>query len=139
MKLLIDINVILDMVLGRKPWSAEAAELLTAVQEGRAEGCVAAHTITTAHYIIAKAQGKQAANRAISDLLRIVEVVPVDQADFHQALVLGLSDFEDAVQAACALKAGADFIVTRDEAGFTDLAIPAQSAGMVVSLLARNE
>src|ERR1051326_4375150 len=49
-----DINVILDVVLGRKPWVSEAAQLLTAVESGAAEGYIAAHTLTTIHYYVSK-------------------------------------------------------------------------------------
>lgn len=36
---------------------------------------------------------------------------------------------EDAVQAACALKIGADAMVTRDAAGFEGLAVPVLTPG----------
>ncbi len=49
--------------------------------------------------------------------------MPVEKADFHQALVLDTRDFEDAVQAACAMKIGADALVTRNEKDFRNLPI----------------
>ncbi|HEX8904748.1 MAG TPA: PIN domain-containing protein, partial [Longimicrobiaceae bacterium] len=113
------INVLLDVFLKRQPWGSDAARLLTAVEERRATGCVAGHTITTAHYVIARLEGRQAAASAVSDLLRMVEVVPVEKDDFHQSLALGFKDFEDAVQTVCGMKAAADAIVTRDAEGFT--------------------
>jgi len=51
------------------------------------------------------------------------------------AAALSLRDFEDAVQAVCALKIGADYIVTRDERDFQGLAVPARSPGFVLALL----
>lgn len=135
MKLLVDINVVLDVVLKRHPWMADAARVLTEIDTGAAAGYVAGHTLTTAHYIMAKAQGSQAATIAIADLLRFLEVVAVEKADFLQAIALGLSDFEDAVQAACALKVGVDYIVTRNEKDFAGLPIPARSSGAILALL----
>jgi predicted nucleic acid-binding protein len=134
-KLLLDINIILDVVLARAPWVGEAAPLLSAVEEGRAEGYVAGHTITTIHYIVAKERGRQTAATAVTDLLRIVHVVPLGDADFQQALVLGLSDFEDAVQVAAALKIGADFLVTRNEQDFRGVAVPVRTAGEVLAVI----
>jgi len=134
-KLLVDINVVLDVVLKRHPWMADAARVLTEIDTGTAAGYVSGHTITTAHYVMAKAQGSQAATIAIADLLRFLEVVAVEKADFLQAIALGLSDFEDAVQAACALKVGADYIVTRNEKDFAGLPIPARSSGAILALL----
>lgn len=42
----------------------------------------------------------------------------VDLAVIQQAVDLGLSDFEDAVQVAAAMRASLNAIVTRDVAGF---------------------
>jgi predicted nucleic acid-binding protein len=58
---------------------------------------------------------------AVSDLLDIVGVVDVGADELRRALVLDLPDFEDAVQAACAQKVGADALVTRDARGFGGL------------------
>jgi predicted nucleic acid-binding protein len=135
MKLLLDINVVLDLFLQRHPWDGEAALLLSAVENGRAVGYVAGHTITTVHYVVAKAKDRRVAAMSVTDLLRIVQVVPVEAADFHQALVLGLSDYEDAVQIAAGLKVGADFVVTRDEKHFRGGPLPPRSPGEVLALL----
>lgn len=134
-KLLLDINILLDLFLQRQPWEAEAAILLSAVENGRAEGYVAGHTITTVHYVVARARDRHVAAIAVSDLLRIVQIVPVDSSDFHQALVLGLGDFEDAVQVAAGLKIGADFVVTRDEKHFRGSPLPPRSPGEIMALL----
>ena len=135
MTLLLDINVLLDLFLDRRPWSADAARLMVAIERGGADGYVAGHTITTAYYVIAKAKDRRVATLAITDLLRILKVVPVDAADFHQALVLGLNDFEDAVQVAAALKVGADYVVTRDEKHFRAGPVEPRSAGEILALL----
>lgn len=135
MKLLLDINVVLDALLGRAPWAAEAALLLSRVEAGHAEAYVAGHTITTIHYLLAKQLGVKKAATALSDLLRIVSVVPLADADFQQALVPGIDDFEDAVQAAAALQVGASFIVTRNQKDFEGVTVAVRSAGEVVALL----
>lgn len=139
MKLLLDINIILDVLLERTPWAEEAAQLLAATERGQVEAFVSGHTITTAHYVVAKVRGRKHAAAAVTDLLRILQVVPVEKADFHQALVLNTPDFEDALQAACALKIGADALVTRNEKHFRDLPIPVQFPGAVLAKLQPRE
>jgi predicted nucleic acid-binding protein len=134
LKLLLDINVILDVMLVREPWVSQSALLLAAVEDGRVEGYVAAHTITTIYYLVAKDKGKQVAARAVTDILRIVRVVPIASADFQQALVLGISDFEDAVQAAAALQIGADFLVTRNTKDFKTDSIEVRTPGEVLTM-----
>jgi predicted nucleic acid-binding protein len=135
MKLLVDINVLLDLLLQREPWAESAAQLLTRIERGEAGGFVAGHTLTTVHYIVSRARDRQSAAAAITDLLRFLEVVAVEKADFNQALVLPIDDFEDAVQGAAALKIGADYVVTRDEAGFRGLSRPSVNPGEILSLL----
>lgn len=135
MKLLLDINVLLDVVLAREPWARAAAELLTLVEEGKAAGFVAGHTLTTVHYVVLRARDRETAASAVTDLLRILRVVPIEEVDFHQALVLPVEDFEDAVQGAAALKVGADYVVTRDEKGFRGLSVPVIAPGSVLALL----
>jgi predicted nucleic acid-binding protein len=135
LKLLLDINVILDVVLSRIPWMGEAARLLTAVESGQADGYIAAHTLTTIHYYVAKHRGRVAAISFVTDLLRIVRVVPVGGADFLQALVLGIDDFEDAVQTIAALQIGADYLVTRNARDFNEEFVEIRTPGEVVALL----
>jgi predicted nucleic acid-binding protein len=135
LKLLVDINIGVDVVLARPPWIDEAALLLSAIELGRAEGYVAGHTITTIHFLVKREKGSQVAATAITDLLRIVRAVPLGDTDFQQALVLGLKDFEDAVQAAAALRIGADYLVTRNTSDFRGIPIPARTAGEILALL----
>ncbi|MFO7893922.1 MAG: PIN domain-containing protein [Longimicrobiales bacterium] len=121
MKLLLDINVVLDVVLAREPWAADSARLLAAVERGDHEGWVAAHTVTTVHYLVARARGRKAAALAVADLLDVVGVAAVGEDELRRALLMDLPDFEDGVQAACAQKLAADALVTRDPKRFGDL------------------
>lgn len=136
MNVLLDINILLDVVLERDPWYASAARLLSAIDEGRLRGFVASHTLPTVHYVAAKARDRPTAAGAVTDLLRVVDVVPVEKDDLHQALVLPVDDFEDAVQLAAALKIGAEYIVTRNEKDFEQGSIPPIPADRLLSLLA---
>ena len=135
MKVLIDIYVVLDVALNREPWVYEAGPLLTAAEEGRIEAYVSAHTVTTIYYLVAKAKDRTAAATAVSDLLRIVRVVPAGTADFQQALVLGIADFEDAVQVASGMNIGADYLVTRNEEDFRAAPIAIRTPAEVLALL----
>lgn len=135
MRLLLDINVVLDVALNRAPFVQDSALLLNAVDQGRAEGFVAAHTITTAFYVTAKLQGVQVAMGAISQLLGIVDVVPADRGDLLRAISLGWRDFEDAVQAVSAENIAADAIVTRDPKDFQGATITVRSPAEVLALL----
>jgi predicted nucleic acid-binding protein len=135
LKLLLDINVILDAALRRDPWKGEAGRLLTAVERGEADGYIAAHTLTTIHYYVSKHSGRVAGNAVVAALLRIVRVVPVGGADFLQALLPGTDDFEDAVQTIAALQIGADYVVTRNGRDFNEELVEIRTPGEVLALL----
>jgi predicted nucleic acid-binding protein len=140
MRLLVDINVALDVILERDPWVTEGALLFSAVQEGRAEGYLASHTIPTIHYIVRENRRDRAvADAAVGKLLRIFTVVAAENADLHQALALGFPDFEDAVQAACAVKVNADWIVTRNARDFRKSPIACEPPGAVLAAIRANE
>lgn len=79
---------------------------------------LAAHAVTTIHYLISKELGAAQARRIISSMLRVFRVATVDGQAIQDALQLAWPDFEDSVTAAAALLAGCDFIVTRDLKGF---------------------
>ena len=135
MKVLFDIDVMLDVLLAREPWAEDSALLLAAAERKTITGYIAGHTITTAYYTVTKSVGPGKAAVAVTDLLRILEVVPVEAADFAQALVLGMADFEDAVQAAAAAKVGAEFIGTRNGKHFKRSPVKAKSPSELLALL----
>lgn len=118
MKILLDINVILDVLADRQPHAGDSSAVLSLVESRTVQGVIAAHTATTLHYLLRRALGTDQATRALGDILRIVGVVPVDEDRLLHALAMGWSDFEDAVQAACAEKAEVDYLVTRNEDDF---------------------
>jgi predicted nucleic acid-binding protein len=132
---LVDTNVILDVALRRAPWAVDAARLLDAVARGAARGFAAGHAVTTVHYIVEENAGRAQANAAVSDLLRVLSVVPLDGPDFQRALSLEMRDYEDAVQVAACLKIGADYLVTRDRKDFRGASVRAHAPGEVLGIL----
>jgi len=115
MKFLIDTNIILDLLLQREPFFQEAEILFEIMGNGQILGYVSATTLTDIFYIAKRqTQSIERANQAIALILRVLEICPVDRTALELALASKTSDFEDAVQIACALSQGLDGIVTRD-------------------------
>ncbi|MGD0297472.1 MAG: PIN domain-containing protein [Bryobacteraceae bacterium] len=117
-KVLIDTNVVLDVLLDRQPHAAGSVAIWAAVETRFAQGLLAAHAITTVHYVMRRELGTARATRTIGTILRVFGVAAVDGPVIQLALGLPVSDFEDAVTAAAAQFAGCDYIVTRDPKGF---------------------
>ena len=115
---LIDTNVVLDVLLDRQPHVEGSAAVWAAVETGLSKGFLAAHAITTIHYLVRRELGIARAKRTVAAILRIFDVATVDVTVIQEALQLSLPDFEDSVTAAAAQLAGCDVIVTRDPKGF---------------------
>jgi predicted nucleic acid-binding protein len=136
---LLDTNIILDVILDRAPWADDATTLLDLIARHSTRGYVAGHAVTTAYYVVEREKGRAAAVTAVSDLLEILEVVPLEGTDFQRALALGLKDYEDAVQAAACLKIGARFLVTRNDRDFKGAPVASRSAAEVLALFGRTD
>ena len=63
-RILLDTNVVLDVLLDRHPHAQASAALWAAVETGIAEGMLAAHAITTIHYLIRKEKGAPEPDRS---------------------------------------------------------------------------
>ena len=135
MKIFLDVNVILDVLAEREPWVDASAGVLALLEIDEVEGVVAAHSITTLHYLITKHLNRRKATAAVVDLLKLVSIAEVNQDIVLKAISLGWSDLEDAIQGVCALESGADFIITRDAGVFDSLSIPALTPTEFLALL----
>ena len=117
-RLLVDTNVVLDVLFDRQPHAATSVGIWASIEAGRWEGFLAAHAITTIHYLVQKELGPRKAKQLIVLVLRVFRVAAVDGAVIEQALQLPIADFEDAVTAAAALVSECELVVTRDAKGF---------------------
>jgi len=134
-KLLFDTNVVLDVLLDRQPYAQVSAAVWEAVETGVSEGMLAAHAVTTIHYLIQKEKGNVRAKRIVAAILRVFSAAAVDDATVREALQLPFADFEDALTAAAARLAGCDYIVTRDPKGFRESLVRALTPEAVRPLL----
>ncbi|HLZ72177.1 MAG TPA: PIN domain-containing protein [Dehalococcoidia bacterium] len=111
---LLDVNIVLDYVLARAPYLAEATAIWEAAARHEYTGYVAAITPPTVFYIVRRERGRAAARLAIERILAGLQICPVSEPVLRDALLLPFTDFEDAVQYASAVAASIDVIVTRD-------------------------
>ena len=66
MRVLFDTNVVLDVLLDRKPFWEIAAQLVARVERKELVGFLGATTLTTIYYIVAKASGERRPGRRSS-------------------------------------------------------------------------
>jgi predicted nucleic acid-binding protein len=113
-RVLLDTNVVLDVLLDREPFVEDSAAVFAWVEGGALTGLLCATTITTLAYLAGKTVGKAQATRLIRQLMSLFEVAPVTRAVLDAALASKAADFEDAVLAEAARQAGAQAIITRN-------------------------
>jgi predicted nucleic acid-binding protein len=132
---LFDLNVILDVLQRREPFYTASARALACAEAGSVEGWVAAHSITTLFYLLARYQSAEQAHVLIGELLRFLSVAAVDQAVIGQALALPYSDLQDAVQMAAAAQTGAQYLVTRNIRDYEAGPLPALQPAELLALV----
>ena len=121
MKLLIDTNVVLDVLLRREPFSKTAAEVLNLTQRDEVREYVSASAITDIYYIANKQmKDRDAVRDLLKRLLMIVSVAAVSEWEIQNALNLAWGDFEDSVQYSVALLNEMDGIVTRNPSDYQE-------------------
>lgn len=124
-RVLVDTNVPLDLLLGRKPWATEAKPVWDAHDAGRVHVHASASVLTDVYYICRKQIGADRARVAVGECLRRFTILMVDRTILESALRLLGSDFEDDVQIATAQESAMDLIVTRNMADSAHSPIPA--------------
>ena len=125
LRVLVDINVVLDQLLRREPWFTEAQAFWQARDARRVLTYLPASVVTDVFYISRKQIGNDQARHAVMRCMREFGLLAVYRAVLEDALALAGSDFEDDVQIACARLAKLDLIVTRNTADFRFSPVPA--------------
>lgn len=138
MRVLLDSNVVLDFILKRSEFFAEADEIFVRLQNLEFECYICAITPINAFYTARKEIGKDAAFASVKALLNLIEICPSDKTVMQTAFELGFSDYEDAVQCASAMAENLDAIVTRNTKDYKTSSIPVYSPRDFIQVL-QNE
>jgi len=124
LRVLIDLNVILDVLQRREPFYAASAQLLALAETGKIESLIAAHSVTTLFYLVSKTQSQAAAHATLTSIMQFLKIATINHDTIEQSLNLAYKDFEDAVQMVAALQSKADFLVTRNIKDYQPPLIP---------------
>ena len=135
MNILFDTNVILDVLMDRKPFSEHAAYLMSEVERSEISGLLCATTVTTIHYLLSKHLDKKTTLKSIRSILSLFDIASVNRVVIENALKSNFSDFEDAVLHESARHAGAQYIVTRNITDFKKSQIPVYTPTEILAML----
>ncbi len=126
MKLLLDTNIVLDVLLSREPFVSDALEIFSLIELKKVDAYLCATTITTIYYLVSKSLNKVQTNRVIENLLQLFKIASVDKDVLVASLKNNGKDFEDSVLYTSAKFCDIDLIVTRDKKGFTNSTVSVQ-------------
>jgi predicted nucleic acid-binding protein len=135
MRVSLDTNVILDLMLEREPWRAEAEAIAEAGADARLQAHVCASSIADIFYISRKLVGVDKARHTVRKCLDLLHVVSVTRDLLDAAERRGANDYEDDVQIECAVEADLDAIVTRNPKDFAASPIPVLTPTELLVLL----
>lgn len=119
MKVIIDTNVVLDVLLERAPFVNASVAVFCLVEESRIDAFLCATTITTIDYLLTQSLPASEARDALHRLISLFEIATVNRSVIERALGSKIPDFEDAVLDEAGQMAGVDAIVTRNAKDFS--------------------
>jgi len=113
MRLFIDTDILLDVLLNRRPHAQASGNVIDWAEENPGMAAVSWHGLANLHYL-----SKNGAEGFIEDLIGFAEIPHTGSEHMRQALDLRFKDLEDAMQVAAALLFNAQAIVTRNTRDF---------------------
>ena len=118
MKVMIDTNLVLDLLLNREPFIKGAVKVFEYAEKGQIEAYITANSVTDLVYILRKAYSMEEIKVELQKIFGFIKVLSVTAGDINGALNLNVNDFEDALVMQCSKNAGMDAIVTRNKKDF---------------------
>jgi len=131
----VDTNVLLDVLLDRKPFVADAQRIWTLCERETIRGVMSAASFLNIYYVVGRLASRREAERAIQVMRGIFQIAAIDGDIIESAINAQSVDFEDAVQQACAIQANAMCIITRDRKHFVSSPMPAMEPDIFLSQL----
>lgn len=140
MRILVDTNIIIDALTGRKPFR-EAAEQVFLIAANRAEDMyIAASSVTDIYYLVRKhLHSTEQSKDVMSKLFELFYILDVTSGDCMDALASEMKDYEDAVITCCAYRSQVDYIVTRNIKDYAASKVRAISPEKFVEIIWQGE
>lgn len=118
MKVFLDTNVLIDSLLSGRPNNLEASAIISACELNNIEGFASFLTIANIAYIMRKDVERPQLLIILQNLMNIIDILPMNKSQLHEAFTVTAPDFEDVLQYECAKAAGCDVIVTANTKHF---------------------
>jgi len=135
LRVLIDTNIVMDVLLARRPFVESASRVFSLVEQSKIEGSLCATTVTTVDYLLTQSLSRDEARLALRGLLNLFKIAPVNRSVIEKALRSKIEDSENAVLEQAARLVGAEAIITRNTKDFRRSSIKALDPVELLSAL----
>ncbi len=124
MRVIFDLNVLLDVLLNRAPHATDSAAALRLAETHIVEGYLCAAGVDTLDYLLIRGLDRKQARFHLGNVRKTLHIAAVTEAVIDAALALNWPDLEDAIVHESARLCGVDAIVTRNPVDFSTASLP---------------
>ncbi len=136
MKILFDLNVLIDVACRWEDFPTSYTLYKKVVSSAEHQGCFPACGYTTLYYVINQLISEMRTREVLSQFRTRLTMLPFNEKSAAAAHVLQMSDLEDACVATTAFEDRCDVIVTRNKVDFAASPIPAKTPDEILADLA---
>jgi predicted nucleic acid-binding protein len=110
----VDTDVCIDLLSGRQPFNRSAEILFSLADTGKIKIFVSSLSFSNIDYVLRAQYSTVHSRQIIATFKTLVNVLAVDNNTIDLALASNFSDFEDAIQHACAIENNMRILITRN-------------------------
>ena len=127
-RLFLDTNVMFDLLGEREPFYDSIAKVATLADKGEVILTVSTLSYSTLFYLLSKFEKSEVVKEKLRKFKIISRTSDLTDKIIEKGLSSNFSDFEDALQYHCALKADCNILITRNGKDFKESEIPVMTA-----------
>lgn len=116
-RILFDTNIVLDLIQCRPGYEA-AAQILQRQEDGEVDICISILSMADIAYVLKKTVSTPLIVLTLKQISSIITVVPMDDGQLQDAILLDGPDFEDILQLCCAAANGCSLVLTHNPRDF---------------------
>ena len=114
-----DTNIMLDLIQERPGYEA-CAQILQRQEDGEIEVCFSVLSMANIAYVLRKTVPPFLVIPTLKQISSVVHIVPMDDSQLQQSLLMDGPDFEDILQLSCAIANDCQVLLTHNPRDFQD-------------------
>ena len=124
MKILVDVNLFIDVITKRANWDRSLQVLNLARKADEIEGWISALTFPLIYFFRLRVVDEPQARTDTQAAVKGFQIIPLTQEIIDKAVASSLPDFEDNIQLISTETVGVDHLLTRNKRDFVSASLP---------------